>query len=71
MGNTRTLLSFEQGVAHFERLFRIQPEAIAYDLHPNYLATRSTVERAERSACPLSACNTTMLTLPPAWLRTV
>ena len=48
----RTLLSFEQGVAHFERLFRIQPEAIAYDLHPNYLATRYAVERAERECLP-------------------
>ena len=52
MENNETLLSFEQGVAHFERLFRIQPEAIAYDLHPNYLATRYAVERAERECLP-------------------
>lgn len=52
MENHETLLSFEQGVAHFERLFRIQPEAIAYDLHPNYLATRYAVERAERECLP-------------------
>ena len=47
-----TLLSFEAGVAHFERLFRITPEAIAYDLHPNYLATRYAVGRAERECLP-------------------
>ena len=48
MENYETLRSFEQGVEHFERLFRVNPEAIAYDLHPNYLATRYALERAER-----------------------
>jgi hydrogenase maturation protein HypF len=38
--NYETLLSFEQGIEHFERLFRVKPEAVAYDLHPDYLATR-------------------------------
>ena len=46
--NYETLKSFEDGIAHFERLFRIKPEIIAYDLHPNYLATRYALERAER-----------------------
>jgi hydrogenase maturation protein HypF len=44
--NYETLQSFEEGICHFERLFRIQPERIAYDLHPNYLATRYALERA-------------------------
>jgi hydrogenase maturation protein HypF len=48
MENYETLRSFEDGIAHFERLFRIQPERIAYDLHPNYLATRYAIERAGR-----------------------
>jgi len=48
MENYETLQSFEQGIEHFEKLFRVQPEAIAYDLHPNYLATRYALERAER-----------------------
>ncbi len=48
MENYETLKSFEQGVEHFEQLFRVKPEAIAYDLHPNYLATRYALERAER-----------------------
>ena len=48
MENYETLKSFEQGVEHFERLFRVKPEAIAHDLHPNYLATRYVLERAER-----------------------
>jgi hydrogenase maturation protein HypF len=46
--NYETLRSFEEGIAHFERLFRIQPEIIAYDLHPNYLATRYALDRIER-----------------------
>ncbi len=46
--NYETLRSFEDGIAHFERLFRIKPEIIAHDLHPNYLATRYALERAER-----------------------
>jgi hydrogenase maturation protein HypF len=50
MENYETLKSFEQGVEHFEKLFRVQPEAIAYDLHPNYLATRYALERAERES---------------------
>ncbi len=44
--NFETLQSFEQGIAYLEKLFRIKPEAIAYDLHPNYLATRYALERA-------------------------
>jgi hydrogenase maturation protein HypF len=52
MENYETLRSFEQGVEHFEKLFRVQPEAIAYDLHPNYLATRYALERAERENIP-------------------
>lgn len=46
--NFETLQSFEQGIEHFENLFRVKPEAVAYDLHPNYLATRYALERAER-----------------------
>jgi len=48
MENYETLRSFEQSVEHFERLFRVKPEAIAYDLHPNYLSTRFARQRAER-----------------------
>jgi hydrogenase maturation protein HypF len=52
MENYETLKSFEQGIEHFERLFRVKPEAIAHDLHPNYLATRYALERAERENLP-------------------
>ncbi|MEW6285661.1 MAG: carbamoyltransferase HypF [Chloroflexota bacterium] len=55
MENYETLKSFEQGVEHFERLFRVKPEAIAHDMHPNYLATRYALERAEREGLPAVA----------------
>lgn len=38
--NLETLLSFREGITHFQQLFTIQPEVIAYDLHPEYLATK-------------------------------
>ncbi|MBI5824373.1 MAG: carbamoyltransferase HypF [Chloroflexi bacterium] len=53
MENYETLKSFEQGVEHFEKLFRVKPEAIACDMHPNYLATRYALERAERENLPI------------------
>jgi hydrogenase maturation protein HypF len=38
--NLETLTSFEEGIAHFKRLFYIKPKAVAYDLHPDYLYTQ-------------------------------
>ncbi|MDX1524564.1 MAG: carbamoyltransferase HypF, partial [Anaerolineae bacterium] len=42
--NLETLTSFRDGIEHFKRLFDIQPEAIAYDLHPEYLATKYALD---------------------------
>ena len=42
--NFETLRSFEEGVEHFKRLFEIEPEVVAYDLHPDYLSTRYALE---------------------------
>jgi hydrogenase maturation protein HypF len=52
MENYDTLRSFEEGIEHFERLFRVKPQAIGYDLHPNYMATRYALERSERDNLP-------------------
>ncbi len=38
--NLETLTSFEEGIEHFKRLFSIEPKAVAYDLHPDYLSTK-------------------------------
>lgn len=46
--NFETLKSFETGIDHFEALFRIRPEIIAYDLHPDYLSTQYALERAAK-----------------------
>jgi hydrogenase maturation protein HypF len=48
MENYETLVAFEKAVGHFESLFNARPEALAYDLHPDYLATRYALARAER-----------------------
>jgi hydrogenase maturation protein HypF len=45
--NYETLRSFTSGVEHFERLFDVRPEAIAYDLHPDYLSTKYALERSD------------------------
>ncbi|MGD8605259.1 MAG: carbamoyltransferase HypF, partial [Anaerolineales bacterium] len=52
MENYETMKSFEEGIDHFERLFRIQPSVIAYDLHPNYMATRYALDRAQAENIP-------------------
>jgi len=51
--NYETLRSFESGVTHFERLFRLRPEQIACDLHPDYLASRYAQRRAAEEGLPL------------------
>jgi hydrogenase maturation protein HypF len=38
--NAETLLSFTAGIEHFRRLFDIEPEVVACDLHPDYLSTK-------------------------------
>lgn len=42
--NMETLISFREGIEHFQRLFDIVPSAIAYDLHPEYLATKYALD---------------------------
>jgi hydrogenase maturation protein HypF len=43
--NYETLRSFQEGITHFERLFAVDPEVIAHDLHPEYLSTKYAGER--------------------------
>lgn len=42
--NLETLLSFREGIEHFQNLFDVHPEAVAYDLHPDYLATKYALD---------------------------
>ena len=45
--NDETLVSFTEGIAHFERLFAVRPSVVAHDLHPDYLSTAYALERAD------------------------
>ncbi len=42
--NAATLRSFTEGIEHFGRLFGIEPEVVAYDLHPEYLSTKYALD---------------------------
>jgi hydrogenase maturation protein HypF len=53
MENYETLRSFEEGIGQFERLFRIRPEAIGCDLHPDYLSSRYALQRANQNNLPI------------------
>jgi hydrogenase maturation protein HypF len=50
LANYDALRSYQHSVEHLSRLFRVQPEVIAHDAHPDYMATRYAVERAASSA---------------------
>jgi len=40
------LRSFVEGIEHFGRLFDVEPELVAHDLHPEYLSTKHARELA-------------------------
>lgn len=50
--NAETLQAYEDGIRHYERLFRVRPQALAHDLHPDYLATRYAAARATADGLP-------------------
>jgi len=47
MENEETLQHFETTVEIFKRLFRVEPEAVAYDMHPEYLSTKYALQISE------------------------
>ncbi len=50
--NYETFQSFEEGIHNFENIFRLNPEIIAYDLHPTYLSTQYALEQAANNNLP-------------------
>jgi hydrogenase maturation protein HypF len=48
MENLETLCAFEKSVGQMWKLFRIEPEIVAFDKHPNYLSARWAKENLER-----------------------
>ncbi len=53
MENLETWEAFERAVAHFLRLYRVEPERVTCDLHPGYLSTESARRYAEARNAPL------------------
>ncbi len=53
MENWETYQDFTKAVKHYEGLFRITPEVIAYDMHPDYLTTQYALERAASENLPV------------------
>ncbi|MFC1958188.1 carbamoyltransferase HypF [Chloroflexota bacterium] len=49
MENLETLEHFEATIGLYQKLFRIQPETIAYDMHPEYLSTKYAREIEDKS----------------------
>ncbi|MCL4458401.1 MAG: carbamoyltransferase HypF [Chloroflexi bacterium] len=50
--NMETLRSFEAAIEHFKHLFRIEPQVVAHDLHPDYLSTKyaESLDRSQGGA---------------------
>jgi len=49
MENLETVDHFENTLSLYKKLFRIEPEIVAYDLHPEYLSTKYALELGSRS----------------------
>jgi hydrogenase maturation protein HypF len=47
--NYETLTSYEAMIDSLKHLFRVEPEIIAYDLHPNYLSTQYALRKRQEA----------------------
>jgi hydrogenase maturation protein HypF len=52
--NMQTLRSFTEGIEHFRRLFDIEPQVVAHDLHPEYLSTKYALDLADATGVELA-----------------
>ncbi|MGD9118304.1 MAG: carbamoyltransferase HypF [Dehalococcoidia bacterium] len=53
MENEETLEHFENTIELYKKLFRVEPEVIAHDMHPEYLATKYALELGANAGLPL------------------
>jgi hydrogenase maturation protein HypF len=44
--NLETMDFYRETLAHLQRFFRVTPQAVAHDLHPNYLSTRYALKES-------------------------
>ena len=51
--NIETLENYRQQIEHFERLFDISPQAVACDMHPDYMSTAYAEELAQADGIEL------------------
>ena len=51
--NYETLRSFETGIDHYQRLFRVNPRLIASDLHPDYLSSKYACDQGTQEGVPV------------------
>ncbi len=51
--NLETMEHFETTIELYRKLFRIQPEIVAYDMHPEYLSTKYAKFIAEQQKLPV------------------
>ena len=52
MENLETLQAFEKSVAQMRKLFRVEPETVAFDKHPAYLSARWAKENLQKLFAP-------------------
>ncbi|MBN1934700.1 MAG: carbamoyltransferase HypF [Anaerolineae bacterium] len=63
MENLETLEHFQRTVDLYQHLFRIDPQVIACDLHPDYLSTRYARERVANYESQLATCSVQLVTV--------
>jgi len=51
--NLAAVLSLEEGIAHYKKIFHLDPEIVCCDLHPNYASTNLAREYAKKKKLPL------------------
>jgi hydrogenase maturation protein HypF len=55
MENEETLRHFENTIELYEQLFRIEPDRVAYDMHPEYISTKYALELGSKRGLKLIA----------------
>lgn len=51
--NIETLKHYEDQIEHFKKLFRIEPQKIVCDLHPDYMSTNYAEEQSQEKKIPI------------------
>ena len=52
MENLESLDHFEATIDLYKKMFRVEPELVAYDMHPEYLSTKYALELIDKTGLP-------------------